>query len=242
MKTLAAASGAETLDILRSGEKFDAIILDMQMPEMDGLTLAGEIRKLPLLDSVPLIMLTSMGRRSGVEEEAGFAAFLTKPVKPSHLLDALSTILADRPRVILQKPEAPAFDSALGERHPLRILLAEDNVVNQKVAVSILKRMGYRSDVAANGLEVLEALRRQTYDVVLLDMQMPEMDGEVAAQQIKKIWPQGKRPRLVAMTANALEGDRERYLALGLDDYVSKPIHVAELKRALEETQPLPKN
>jgi CheY-like chemotaxis protein len=127
----------------------------------------------------------------------------------------------------------------LGERHPLRILLAEDNIVNQKVAVSILQRMGYRPDVVANGLEVLEALRRQTYDVILLDMQMPEMGGEEAAQKILKIWPPDKRPHMVAMTANALEGDREHYLANGLDDYVSKPIRVGELKRALEASQPV---
>jgi len=242
MKTLAVASGTEALELLRKGGNFDVIVLDMQMPGMDGLTLAHEIRRLPRGNSVPLVMLTSLGRRPDIQEDAGFAAFLTKPVKPSHLLDALGTILAERPRTILQKPEAPIFDTSLAERHPLHILLAEDNVVNQKVAVSILKRMGYRVDVVANGLEVLEALRRQSYDVVLLDMQMPEMDGEETARQINKVWPKKKRPRLVAMTANALEGDRERYLAAGMNDYVSKPIHVEELKRALEETQPLPRS
>ncbi|MFZ5910506.1 MAG: response regulator [Chloroflexota bacterium] len=240
LSATAVSSGKEALEQLRQGKRFDAIILDMQMPEMDGLTLAGEIRKLPSGGEFPLIMLTSLGNRPGEAEGLHFAAFLTKPIKPSHLFETLVSVLTERPRIVVQKPEAPSLDHLLGERHPLHILLAEDNVVNQKVAVSLLQRMGYRPDVAANGLEVLEALRRQEYDLVLLDMQMPEMDGEEAARQVIAHWPPAKRPRLVAMTANALEGDREHYLASGLDDYVSKPIRVEELKRALEETQPLP--
>nr|WP_282955638.1 response regulator [Bellilinea caldifistulae] len=116
----------------------------------------------------------------------------------------------------------------------MHILLAEDNLVNQKVAIGILQRMGYHVDVAANGLEVLEALRRQHYDVVLLDVQMPEMDGEEAAREIQRRYPPEDRPILIAMTANALEGDRERYLAIGMDDYISKPIRVEELMRGLE--------
>jgi len=186
-----------------------------------------------------LVMLTSLGARPGEAEGLHFAAFLTKPIKPSQLFETLVSVLTERPRIVPQKPEATTLDHLLGERHPLHVLLAEDNVVNQKVAVSLLQRMGYRPDVAANGLEVLEALRRQEYDLVLLDMQMPEMDGEEAARQIIAHWPAAKRPRLVAMTANALEGDREHYLASGLDDYVSKPIRIDELKRALEETRPL---
>lgn len=238
MEPQAVASGKEALDILQGEHRFEAAILDMQMPEMDGLTLAREIRKLPAGKDFPLIMLTSLGARP-TEEGLDFAAFLTKPIKPSYLFETLLSVFTNRPRTVTAKPTAPSLDHNLGERHPLRILLAEDNVVNQKVAVSLLQRMGYRPDVVANGLEVLEALRRQQYDVVLLDMQMPEMDGEEAARQIVKRWPASQRPRLVAMTANALEGDREHYLEVGLDDYVSKPIRVEELKRALEETPPL---
>lgn len=239
MEAQAVASAREALEALQGEKRFEAVILDMQMPEMDGLALAREIRKLPFGKNLSLIMLTSLGGRPTDEEGLDFAAFLTKPIKPSYLFETLVSVFTNRPRTVTAKPAASSLDHTVGERHPLRILLAEDNVVNQKVAVSLLQRMGYRPDVVSNGLEVLEALRRQQYDVVLLDMQMPEMDGEEAARQIVKRWPASQRPRLVAMTANALEGDRERYLSLGLDDYVSKPICIEELKRALEETPSL---
>jgi len=156
------------------------------------------------------------------------------------LCDVLMGIFAGRTNRV-RKPEAQSqFDSQMGHRHPLHILLAEDNVVNQKVALRILERMGYRADLAANGLEVLEALDRQHYDVVLMDVQMPEMDGEEATRQIHKRWPDGdgRRPRIVAMTAHSLSGDRERYLGMGMDDYISKPVRVEELTAALERCQP----
>jgi PAS domain S-box-containing protein len=241
METHAASSGTEALSLLRGGQPFDVIILDMQMPEMDGLTLAREIRRLPNGPTLPLVMLTSLGRRPDGIEDINFAAFLSKPIKPMQLFETIASVLADRPRAARQRPEGPVFDTSLGDRHPLRILVAEDNIVNQKVAASLLNRMGYRPDMVANGIEVLEALRRQAYDVVLMDMQMPEMDGEEASRQILQHWPNDKRPRLIAMTANALEGDRERYLTAGLDGYVSKPIKVEELKQALEAVNPLPR-
>jgi PAS domain S-box-containing protein len=241
MSPQAVSSGKEALELLKREQAFDAIIMDMQMPEMDGLMLARAIRQMPNCAELPLIMLTSLGFRPESQDAAHFAAFLTKPIKPSILFETLMSVLTDRPRAVPVKQRTPIIDHSLGERHPLRILLAEDNVVNQKVAVSILQRMGYRPDVVANGLEVLEALHRQAYDVILLDMQMPEMDGEEAAQRIRELWPQAKCPRLIAMTANALEGDREHYLALGLDDYVSKPIRVSELEKTLQASHPLEK-
>jgi CheY-like chemotaxis protein len=123
----------------------------------------------------------------------------------------------------------------MAKRHPLRILLAEDNVVNQKVALRILVQMGYRADVASNGLEAIESVERQHYDVLLMDVQMPEMDGLEATRRIVARWPKKKRPHIVAMTANAMQGDREMCLAAGMDDYVTKPIRVDELTRALSE-------
>jgi CheY-like chemotaxis protein/HPt (histidine-containing phosphotransfer) domain-containing protein len=126
----------------------------------------------------------------------------------------------------------------MARRHPLRILLAEDNVVNQKVALRLLGQMGYRADVAANGLEAIDAVERQTYDVVLMDVQMPELDGFEASREINRRWPGERRPRLVAMTANAMQGDRELCEAAGMDDYVAKPIRVEELVAALERRQP----
>ena len=130
-------------------------------------------------------------------------------------------------------PAKPTADPGLATRHPLRILLAEDNVVNQKLAMRLLQQMGYRADLASNGIEAIESIERQPYDVVLMDVQMPEMDGLEASRRITQRWPNGQRPRIVAMTANAMQGDREECLAAGMDDYVTKPIRVDALAQAL---------
>jgi PAS domain S-box-containing protein len=237
-----AASAKEALRILEQKPKFDAAILDMQMPEMDGLHLAQKIQQNKETALLPLIMLTSLGRRPEDSEKANFAAYLTKPIKSNLLYETLLDIFehTTRPR---QKggDTRPLFDPQMGIRHPLRILLAEDNLVNQKVACSILDRLNYRVDLAANGIEVIECLQRQDYDVILMDMQMPEMDGEEAAQRIRQEWPPEKQPRIIAMTANALEGDREHYLAIGMDFYVSKPVRVEDLIEALNACTPLNK-
>ena len=125
----------------------------------------------------------------------------------------------------------------MAARHPLRILLAEDNVVNQKLALRLLQQMGYRADLASNGIEAVESVQRQTYDLILMDVQMPEMDGLDASRRIVATWPDS-RPRIVAMTANAMQGDREMCLAAGMDDYVTKPIRIDELVNALYSVQP----
>lgn len=233
-----ATSGAEALAWIRQGGVFDIAILDQHMPDMDGLTLARAIRQLNL--HPPLIMLTSLGHRERPAPELGLISFLTRPVKPSQFYDALVMGCAGNP---------PQATTAIGTRlvtrptmaqeHPLRILLAEDNVVNQKVALRTLARLGYRADVAANGVEVIDALTRQSYDVILMDIQMPEMDGVEAAYVINKRWPAIIKPRIVAMTANALPRDRETYLNAGMDDYISKPVLVGELIAALERCRPL---
>src|SRR6185437_10600827 len=131
-----------------------------------------------------------------------------------------------------------ALDAGMAARHPLRILLAEDNVVNQKLALRLLSQMGYRADVASNGVEAVESLQRQVYDIVLMDVQMPEMDGLAAARAICAKWRPNERPRIVAMTANAMQGDREACLAAGMDDYVTKPIRVDALVEALAQVRP----
>jgi CheY-like chemotaxis protein len=165
-----------------------------------------------------------------------FSAFLTKPVKQSVLYNALIEALAIE---VIKPVNVPAleqqFDHTLAERIPIRILLAEDNAVNQKLALRMLDRMGYRADVAANGLEVLEALGRQFYDLIFMDVQMPEMDGLEATRAIRVMPSLARQPHVVAMTANAMQGDREMCLEAGMDDYVSKPIQVKELQRAIEE-------
>jgi CheY-like chemotaxis protein/HPt (histidine-containing phosphotransfer) domain-containing protein len=232
-------SPREALDWVRAGEPFDVGILDMHMPELDGVALARAIREHRTAVALPLLLFTSLGRREAGAETAGFSAPLTKPIKPSQLFDALAGALAGQPtRVEKRTPSRIELDPEMAQRHPLRILLAEDNVVNQKLALRLLEQMGYRADVAANGLEAVAAIERQPYDLVLMDVQMPEMDGFEASREIVRRWPE-KRPRIIAMTANAMQGDRELCLAAGMDDYVSKPIRVDELVTALERSTAL---
>jgi signal transduction histidine kinase/DNA-binding response OmpR family regulator/HPt (histidine-containing phosphotransfer) domain-containing protein len=234
-------SGEASLQLLKtSPTPFDVALLDMQMPEIDGLELAKQIKAMPSYTSLPLIMLTSLGQRE-VSKDFEFAAFLNKPVKASQLYNAIVAVFADLDQVkattISIKPgnTGSAFDSALAQRYPMHILLAEDNSVNQKLALKMLERLGYRADVAANGREVLEALRRQHYDLVFMDVQMPEMDGLQASRQINQEWSATERPRIAAMTANAMAGDREVCIEAGMDDYLSKPIQVRELRTTIEQ-------
>ena len=229
------ATPAEALAWIQRGDPFDVAVLDMQMPDMDGLTLARKIRERRGPQALPLLLFSSLGRHEAGDADQLFAAFLTKPLKPSQLLDALSAVLTGEPAAARAPDAAEAlFDDQLGQRLPLRILLAEDNATNQKLAQIILERLGYRADVAANGLEALAALERQPYDAVLMDVQMPEMDGLEASRQICTRWPRGERPYIIATTANAMQGDREACLAAGMDDYISKPLRVQELVAALQ--------
>ncbi|HLP24274.1 MAG TPA: response regulator [Acidobacteriota bacterium] len=230
------AEPAEALRLLRSGRHFDVAVLDMQMPEMDGQMLAEKIRERISPEELPLVLLSSVGNRV---KEGLFAANLLKPVKPSALVDALSRVLGPRAddlsSVVAVAPSAPVSAGREPEfQHSERLLLAEDNLVNQKVALHLLKSIGYCADLAGNGLEVLEALRRQRYDVILLDVQMPEMDGLEAAAQICRLFPSpAARPWMIALTANAMQGDRELCLAAGMDDYLAKPIKIPALAEAL---------
>ncbi len=232
-------SPTEALHWIRQGDPFDVALVDMRMPDMDGVTLATEIRRQRDAQTLPLVMMTSLGRREEGAEALDLAAFLTKPIKPSRLLDTMVEIFAAEELTVEKEERKPEFDRQMGTRHPLRILLAEDNVVNQKLALRLLERMGYRADVAANGLEALAALRRQSYDVVLMDVQMPEMDGLEATRTICREWPPEQRPRIVAMTANVMKEDREACVEAGMDDYLGKPIRVEELVDALMRCQPL---
>jgi CheY-like chemotaxis protein len=225
-------SPAEALRWLEAGERFDLAIVDMHMPEMDGLELARRIRAAH--SGLPLVLFSSLGRREAGDGEGLFNAYLAKPVRQSQLFDTLVSLLPDdTPRPARVAAPAPKIDADLASRHPLRILLAEDNVVNQKLALRILQQMGYRADLASNGLEAVESVERQVYDVVLMDVQMPEMDGLEASRRITAAQAAGARPRIVAMTANAMAGDREMCLAAGMDDYITKPIRVDQLVEAL---------
>jgi CheY-like chemotaxis protein len=200
-------------------EGFDALLLDMQIPGAQ--TLASEMGESEIGEAMPLITLMPSNYRSSSN------ASLAKPVKLSQLHSILLKVLAEKPFI---KAERPLLSMP---NQDVRILLAEDNLVNQKVALLMLKRLGYIADVAANGLEVLEALKRQHYDIILMDVQMPEMDGLETARRICEMKLESP-PKILAMTAYALEGDREKCLDSGMDGYVSKPVQIEELRLALE--------
>ncbi len=235
-------SPAQALEWVRQENAFDVAFIDMQMPDMDGVTLGTEIRKVRTERELPLVMVSSWSRRETNLPEGLFAAFLLKPLKASQMYNSLVDVFATQPERTPTSSVPQQFDATLGKRHPLRILLAEDNLVNQKVALLLLGRLGYRADVAANGLEVLDCLRRQPYDLVLMDVQMPEMDGLEATRAICRGWPTEARPQIIAMTANTTREDRDACLAAGMDGYLSKPIVVAEITAALTRCQPAQKS
>ncbi|MEH2234966.1 PAS domain S-box protein [Nostoc sp.] len=239
METYAAKSGKEALAELAQGTQFDIAILDMQMPEMDGITLARQIRKQSGSENLPLVIMTSLGRReiSSDFNDVQFAASLSKPIKQSQLYDVITRVLGNQP-IQASISHFPLVDRHLAHRLPLRILLAEDTVVNQKVVLLMLQKMGYAADVVTNGLEVLKALQKQPYDLVLMDVHMPEMDGLEATRKICQEWEVGFRPHIIAITANAMRGDREVCLAAGMDNYISKPIQLQELAEALSKCPP----
>jgi CheY-like chemotaxis protein/nitrogen-specific signal transduction histidine kinase len=235
-------SGAEALKLLNLRGHFDLAILDMQMPEMDGLELAQKIRKFPEYQNLPLVMLSSLSiSRTEIEaSQVDFAATLNKPIKQFQLQDVLAHILGENPHrsITVSKPRSSNYD-LYQATFPLRILLAEDNVVNQKVAIHMLRRIGYQADIARNGVEVLELLRDRTYDVILMDLQMPKMGGLETTRRILNECPEHRCPTIIAMTANALEGDKQDCLAAGMHDYVTKPVKIEQLANALNQCQPL---
>jgi CheY-like chemotaxis protein len=238
-----AQSGAQALEWLRGGESFDLAILDMQMPAMDGLMLAREIRKLPGGRTMPLVLLTSMGVHADRIDPGGapFASCLTKPIKPAQLLEVLVRVVSGSRPATPKAPVAAKLDPTLASRLPMRILLCDDNVINQKVALRLLQQMGYRADQAANGVEALAALDRQPYDLIFMDVMMPEMGGLEATRVIRdrqkerSQFPNYKSSIIiVAMTANAMQGDREKCLAAGMDDYIAKPVRPEDVRTIVE--------
>jgi PAS domain S-box-containing protein len=231
MEPVAVERPSDALELIEQGTQFDVAAVDMLMPEMDGLELARRIRRHPNGQELPLVLLTSLSGLPQARAAAEFSAQLVKPVRASQLYNALLTALGES--VLAPAPVEPAGDDGAPETSALRILLAEDNAVNQKVALRILDKLGFRADVASNGLEALEALERESYDVVLMDVQMPEMDGLDASRRICERWPDESRPRIIAMTANAMIEDREACFAAGMDDYVAKPVRPEELADAL---------
>jgi signal transduction histidine kinase/DNA-binding response OmpR family regulator len=235
-RTTEVGSGDEAIAALRHAiddDPYGLVILDMQMPEMDGQTTARLLRRNPRLAGTPLVLLSSIGVVKGGAEAVramGFDAGLSKPVRQGQLCDTLVQVLAGRPddRAIVQAPPAPVPVDA-----PLRALIVEDNPVNQKVAQRMLETLGCQCDSVGNGLEALEALARSFYDVVIMDVQMPIMDGISATKEIRRRESAGRRIAIIAMTAHAMQGDRERCLAAGMDDYVAKPVSRDAFRQAL---------
>ncbi|WP_247231410.1 hybrid sensor histidine kinase/response regulator [Telluribacter sp. SYSU D00476] len=229
-----ASSGQEALDLLAVSSPFQLVISDMQMPGMDGVELARAIKgQQPQL---PIILLSSIGDESRKSYPDLFAAIMTKPVKQQQLSKMVQMVLRSQdadPLTPTPQPPALVLSDSFAKQHPLSILIAEDNLFNQRLAIHILKKLGYESDLAQNGLEVLEMLKKRYYEVILMDIQMPEMDGLEATQLIRQNFE--KQPVIIAMTANALQGDREMCLKAGMDLYVSKPILLDELKNALQQ-------
>jgi CheY-like chemotaxis protein/HPt (histidine-containing phosphotransfer) domain-containing protein len=237
VETTTASSGEEGLAALEQGA-FDVAILDMLMPGMDGLELATRLHE--HVSELPTILASSVPRHDVASdprwEGAGIGAVIVKPIKASALHGALAIVLDEAGAEEAPSEAVGVLDAELAEQHPLRILIAEDNVVNQRLALRLLEKLGYRADVVANGLEAVEAVGRQEYDLVLMDVQMPEMDGVQATQRILERLADGERPWIVAMTAEVMRGDREGFLAAGMNDYVAKPIRPQELIAAITRT------
>jgi CheY-like chemotaxis protein len=245
MRPTQAEDGSRALRTLaqarEASEPFTLVLTDAAMPEMDGFQLAGEIRKNPQLSGTAILMLTSAGQRGDAARcrELGLEGYLTKPVSQSELLDAVLRVAGSkRPAA---KPVLVTRHSLREEGRSLRILLAEDNVVNQLLASRLLEKQGHHVVTAGNGRAVLERLEKATFDLILMDIQMPEMDGfEATAIIRKKEESTGKHLPIIAMTAHAMEGDRERCLAAGMDGYVSKPVRLLDLIDAIAKLGRLP--
>jgi CheY-like chemotaxis protein len=247
MQPTLATRPREALALLGGAQPFDLAILDMLMPEMDGAQLAREIRKVPARQSLPLVLLTSVGPRdelmAGVAEQ--FNGCLTKPVKPALLEELLQRVLgapanAPRATIPLQSPPAPSINTRLAGRYPFRVLVADDNPINVKVASRLLAQMGYTVDVAANGEEAIKVLESKPLDLVFMDLQMPKMDGLEATRRIRRLQSAPDQPAfarriiIIAMTANAMQGDREKCLGAGMDEYIPKPVQPQKLQSVLE--------
>ncbi len=237
------SGGAEALQELgeaaEHGTPYQVGLLDMQMPEMDGAELGARIKADEQLCETKLLLLTSMGKWSGEErlKELGFAACLYKPLKQSHLLDALVQLMAEDEEVMqtaVPTAPLPVIEKAMTRRRGVRVLLVEDNPVNQQLACKVLDRAGYEVVTAWNGREACEALERERFAAVLMDVQMPEMDGYEATAAIRVREGQERHTPIIAMTAHAMKGDRERCLASGMDDYLTKPLRLEEMLVTLE--------
>jgi CheY-like chemotaxis protein len=213
------------LNIIRQGKPFDLGLIDMKMPDMDGISFGKELQQMLGEGALPLVLYSSIGHMlSRTEINKYFKAHVNKPIRHDLLLQKMSNILGEEPAIIAEKPTDSASAITVADRFPMRILLAEDNLINQKLAERVLEIFGYQ----------IEMLNSKAYDLIFMDVMMPEMDGLEATQTIRSRFT-GIQPYIIAMTANALKGDREICIASGMDDYISKPINTEEVKMLLEK-------
>jgi CheY-like chemotaxis protein/HPt (histidine-containing phosphotransfer) domain-containing protein len=247
MNGFLAATPTEALTLLRQaahqGNPVDLAIVDMEMPEMDGLRLAHAIKADPTIAAVRLVLLTSLGRHGDAKaaQDAGFTGYLTKPIRKSQLQACLETVMGYGPRnpATVSRPFITSHQPQDWRRNQAaRILVADDHHVNQQLAVMLVERLGHRADVVANGQEAIEAVSRIAYDVILMDCHMPELDGYEATRAIRQSESQTRHTPIIAMTANAMTGDREKCLSAGMDEHLSKPIRPEELARVLAKWLP----
>jgi PAS domain S-box-containing protein len=221
----------DAIRLVESGETFDLGILDMQMPVMDGVQLGYKLKALDKGKDIPLIMLSSLGKLFAAPKDI-FAAEISKPIRFSELFELVKKTISEK-KEILKKDSDHTIDSNLAVKLPLRILLAEDNLINQKLVIQLLNKMGYHPDIAMNGAEAIKMIEKNRYDILFMDVQMPVMDGLEATQKIVTYWQKSCRPHIIAMTANVMHGDREKCLDAGMDDYLSKPIKFNEVEETL---------
>ncbi len=227
--------GKEAIEWIKNNDPFDIAILDMLMPEMDGITLSKEIRKLRTKEELPIIMLTSAGKYDVDKEltDKLFSAFVSKPIKQSQLYNIIINVTLKESELRIEEEKKSFVDRSMSEKIPMRLLVAEDNIINQKLILKILAQLGYKADVVGNGYEVIETLKRQRYDMIFMDIQMPEMDGLEATKYINQTWHNEDRPTIVAMTANVMHGDKEKCINAGMDDYISKPVLIEEVQKII---------
>jgi CheY-like chemotaxis protein len=227
-----AGSAEEALTILSNDSSFELVITDMQMPDMDGIGLAAAIDKVkPML---PIILLSSVGNEQRKQYGNLFSHILTKPVKQKVLSAAITAELRKLTKTaIIAESSRTNLTEDFARKFPLRLLIAEDNPVNQALAIRILKKLGYRPSLTENGVLTLEEIQRHLYDIILMDVQMPEMDGLEATRLIRR--SHTDQPVIIAMTANAMAEDKEACIQAGMNDYISKPIRLEELVKILEK-------
>ncbi|HYR86381.1 MAG TPA: response regulator, partial [Terriglobia bacterium] len=229
-----AGTAEEALRVIQQGPAFDAVILNSRLRDIAPMELAKRIRATPAGAFVRLILMSPQHKRLHAQaRQAGINSFLNEPVREGQLREAFNSV-CDTENAFGTTHKISEIDRDLGTRYPLRILVADDNTVNQKVVLGFLLKLGYRAEVVSSGVEVIWSLERQSYDLVFMDIQMPEMNGDEASRRIRQKWSDEERPLIVAMTANAMQGDREKCLEAGMDDYVTKPVSIRDLQSTLE--------